>query len=274
MMLATLLCLFLTGCSSGKVEFQAHRGLSETYPENTIPAYKAAIKEGYDVVELDPKMTKDGKCVLLHDKTINRTARQENGDIFVLDQPVSDMTLAELKKLDFGSWKDDKFKGTKIPSLAEVIDLIEDKDAVFKFDNIYEKFSDEQIESFFSELKTCKKLDKVGITCTSVASVKRAVKHLPDIEIHYDGKIDGKVLKKVKDAAKGHPLTFWIGYPNTYTSFNKLPKANKEICKKIKKYGKLGIWTIGTQKEYDKSVDDFHADIVETDGELSPKTVK
>ena len=46
---------------------QAHRGVRSEYPENTIATFKASVDEGYDIIELDPKYTKDGKFVFLHD---------------------------------------------------------------------------------------------------------------------------------------------------------------------------------------------------------------
>lgn len=61
------------------MNFQAHRGVSCEAPENTMSAFIAAVKQGYDVIELDPAMTKDGKFVVLHDETINRTARNIDG---------------------------------------------------------------------------------------------------------------------------------------------------------------------------------------------------
>ena len=59
--------------------FQAHRGVSTEYPENTIPSFAAAAQQGYQLIELDPTYTADGECVVFHDHTINRTCRNEDG---------------------------------------------------------------------------------------------------------------------------------------------------------------------------------------------------
>ena len=92
----------------------AHRGFSSDYPENTIPALQAALDTGAHVAEIDVRLTKDGKLVLMHDANVDRTT-DGNG-------PVSAITLAEVKKLDAGRWFDRKFAGTKVPTLDEVLD--------------------------------------------------------------------------------------------------------------------------------------------------------
>ena len=50
--------------------YQAHRGVQKEYPENTMAAIRAAKEQGYDIIEIDPAVTKDGVIVLMHDDTI------------------------------------------------------------------------------------------------------------------------------------------------------------------------------------------------------------
>jgi len=94
----------------------AHRGASAVAPENTLIAYKKAIEMGADYAELDVRQTKDRAIVLMHDKTVHRTTGVKG---FVWD-----LTLAELKKLDAGSWFGEEFTGEPIPTLEEVIRLV------------------------------------------------------------------------------------------------------------------------------------------------------
>jgi len=94
----------------------AHRGASETHPENTLPAFQEAIRLGAHMIELDVRMTKDGELILLHDDTLDRTTNGKGN--------VSDFNLAEVKRLDAGAWKDSKFTGTRIPTLSEAIDVM------------------------------------------------------------------------------------------------------------------------------------------------------
>jgi glycerophosphoryl diester phosphodiesterase len=94
----------------------AHRGEHEMNPENTLPAFKAAVDMGAHMIEFDVRLTKDKKPVIMHDKTVDRTTNGTGG--------VSEFTLAEIRKLDAGSSKSDKFKGVKVPTLQEVLDIM------------------------------------------------------------------------------------------------------------------------------------------------------
>ena len=94
----------------------AHRGAMETHPENTIPAFQEAIRLGAHMIEFDVQLSKDGQLVIIHDSSIDRTT---NGT-----GKVNSKTLEELKELDCGSWKSEKYKGTRIPILEEVLNLM------------------------------------------------------------------------------------------------------------------------------------------------------
>ena len=96
----------------------AHRGLVEHAPENTLPAFAAAIELGLSI-ELDVYQTHDEHLVVIHDPTVDRTT---NGT-----GEVAKMTLAEIRKLDAGSWYDQRFNGEKVPTLEEVFKLIRER---------------------------------------------------------------------------------------------------------------------------------------------------
>lgn len=106
----------------------AHRGYSSVAPENTIPAFVAAAENGFDTVECDIEWTKDSVPVILHDSTINRTARRSSGIGFLFPRKCSNYTYEQLLKYDFGSWKGSEFKGTKIPSFEELLDCANEHD--------------------------------------------------------------------------------------------------------------------------------------------------
>lgn len=93
----------------------AHRGYRTRYPENTLVAFQAALDAGVDMIELDVMLSKDRKLVVIHDPLLDRTTNGKG--------PVNERTLAELKELDAGSWFDPRFKGERLPSLEEVLDL-------------------------------------------------------------------------------------------------------------------------------------------------------
>jgi glycerophosphoryl diester phosphodiesterase len=123
--------------SSRKV-LVAHRGASAYAPEHTIAAYKLALEQGADFVEQDLQISKDGVLVCLHDLTLERTTNVE--EVFPdraatvngrRTWPVSDFTLAELKRLDAGAWFDAKFAGARIPTFQEAIDLVRGKAGIY-----------------------------------------------------------------------------------------------------------------------------------------------
>lgn len=98
-----------------------HRGSSETAPENTLAAFSQALRDGADGIEFDVRLARDGVPVVIHDATLRRTGG--------IDQQVSELTAAELQKIDVGSWFAERrqtartFAGEKLPSLAQVFEL-------------------------------------------------------------------------------------------------------------------------------------------------------
>jgi len=101
-----------------RTQVSAHRGASSVAPENTKYAFKAAMNSGTDYIELDVQLTKDGKLVVFHDKTVDRTT-DGTGDL-------SDYTYDELMELSAGSWfsRTGEFDDAKIMTLREVFDLV------------------------------------------------------------------------------------------------------------------------------------------------------
>ena len=94
----------------------AHRGANETHPENTLAAFEEAIRLGAQMIEFDVQLTKDNQLVIMHDDKVNRTT---NGRGYV-----SNLTLNKIKKFDAGKWKSRKFKGERVPTLMEVLDIM------------------------------------------------------------------------------------------------------------------------------------------------------
>lgn len=100
-----------------------HRGFNSIAPENTLPAFVLSSQHGYKYVETDVSLTSDGVAVLLHDATINRTARNADGSSISSTVNISDITYAQALEYDFGIYKGTAYAGTKIPTLAEFFKL-------------------------------------------------------------------------------------------------------------------------------------------------------
>ena len=118
----------------------AHRGASAYAPEHTLEAYRLALEQGADYVEQDLAVTKDGVLVCIHDLTLERTTNVEEvypdraaavGSAGVRGWRVHDFTLAEIKRLDAGSWFDKKFAGARIPTFQEAVDLVKGKAGLY-----------------------------------------------------------------------------------------------------------------------------------------------
>ncbi|MCQ2425582.1 MAG: glycerophosphodiester phosphodiesterase [Lachnospiraceae bacterium] len=97
---------------------QAHRGASAYAPENTIPSFALALEMGADAIELDIHLTADGKLAVNHDGNLNRCGG--------VDVNIRDKTMEELLTVDMGyaAKFGDKYKGTRLPELHEVFELI------------------------------------------------------------------------------------------------------------------------------------------------------
>ena len=97
----------------------AHRGASADFPENTLRAFEEALALGVDAIELDCQLSADGELVVIHDETLERTTDGIG--------PVCAHTWEELRRLDAGRWKDDRFRGVGVPRLGDVLELVADR---------------------------------------------------------------------------------------------------------------------------------------------------
>jgi glycerophosphoryl diester phosphodiesterase len=114
----------------------AHRGASFLAPEHTIAAYDRAIADGADYIELDLARTSDGAVVVIHDSSLDRTARGPAGDC---GGEVRDKTYAQLLRCDFGAWFNERYpdrarneyRGLRILTLEEVIARYRDRAGLY-----------------------------------------------------------------------------------------------------------------------------------------------
>lgn len=106
-----------------RIEVIAHRGEHLHHPENTLAAFQAAIDAGADYFELDVRTTSDGKFVIMHDNTLDRTT---NGT-----GEVKQHSFDEIRSLDAGIKFSPAFAGTKVPTLDEAFDLAHGKINVY-----------------------------------------------------------------------------------------------------------------------------------------------
>ncbi len=101
----------------------SHRGEHLAHPENTLAAFQAAIDAGADFFELDVRTTSDGRLVLMHDRTVDRTT---NGKGLVRE-----MTFEQIRALDAGAKFGPQFAGTAVPTFDEALNLAHGKIGVY-----------------------------------------------------------------------------------------------------------------------------------------------
>jgi glycerophosphoryl diester phosphodiesterase len=119
------MCLENSGCNgrSEVVLIIAHRGASGHAPENTLAAFKKAVALGATFIETDLQLSRDARFMAIHDATLDRTTNGQGS--------VHDMTLAELRRLDAGSWFGSEYSGERIPTIEEILAFSKKNDVVF-----------------------------------------------------------------------------------------------------------------------------------------------
>ena len=256
------------------IRYQAHKGYSTVAPENTMAAFAAACDAGYAFIELDPKFTADGVCVLIHDWTVNRTGRTPDGRSLPPDTRVDALTLSELEALDFGQWFSEVFRGERIPTFEAAIPSILARGVSVKVDNVWERFSPARQDHLFALVRRLGAIHpltgaRIGMTCAHLENVARVARDLPEAAIHYDGPVTDEVLTSLDTAAAGRELYIWLRFDNEKTAWNKNPPATKESAARVKTHGRLGIWLVDDEEEM-PAVRVLAPDVVETNGGVKP----
>jgi len=108
----------LPEAARGRVQILAHRGASAYAPENTLAAFRLAIDQRADWLEMDVQQTSDGRLVVFHDLRVERTTSGRGA--------LRDLTLDQVRELDAGSWFDQQFAGERVPTFEEVLALAQD----------------------------------------------------------------------------------------------------------------------------------------------------
>lgn len=170
---AVLLCLATVTARAADrpVEIIGHRGASFDAPENTVASFKLAWEQKADGAELDVFLTKDGKLVVCHDRDTKRTAG--------VSKLIAETTLDELRALDVGKWKGEKFTGEKLPTLTEMLATTPEGKVVF----VEVKCGPECVAELDRVLKASKlkptQTPVISFNADVVAAVKKARPDLP-----------------------------------------------------------------------------------------------
>ncbi len=178
--ISAICCFFITSCQNKNTTGDpvimpsrglcAHRGAMETHPENTLPAFHAALESGAHMIEFDVQLTSDNKIVVIHDYTVDRTT---NGT-----GRITDFTFEAIRKLDAGGWKSPGFSNTKIPTLNEVLEIM----PVNIWLNIHIKGDDIMGSLVALELEKQGRLHQAFLAC-SAGAARMARESVPEVLI-------------------------------------------------------------------------------------------
>lgn len=181
----------------------AHRGASYDAPENTLAAFRLAWQQQADGIEGDFYLTKDRQIVCTHDKTTKRVAPG------VPEMRVADSTLADLRKLDVGSWKDAKFAGERVPTLQEVLAIVPPGKQIF----VEIKCGPEILPVLQPQLESSGlQSEQITIICFNEEVVTQSRARMPQYKVNW--------LTSYKQEPKGSP---WK--PSRETVFRTLQKT-------------------------------------------------
>ena len=218
-------------------EIFAHRGASGYAPENTLEAFRLAMEQGADGMELDVHLTKDGEVVVIHDETLDRTSNGHGN--------VRDYTLEELKKFSFHNHME-KYQGVQIPTLKEVLNLVKNscmkvnielKTGIYWYEGIEEKTMD--------IVKTMGMEDRVIYSSFNHYSIQKVLEQNSDAETAYlFSDVPLNMEKYAKDTGvKGlHPAVYHLKMADFLETY-------------MKSGLKVRVWTVNNKEDMKMFID-------------------
>ena len=203
----------------------AHRGASGYAPEHTMAAYELALSQGADFIEPDLQTTLDGALICLHDLTLERTSdvqevfpdrvqeREVRGKV-VRQWAASAFTLSEIKQLDAGSWFDERFRGERIPTFGEVVELVRGRAGLYPETKVPEMYA---ARGFEMERMVLRELDRHGLASLgSIASTPVVIQSFSEASL--------KILKH--DLKCQLPLALLVSEGNNCLTRNGLDRIS------------------------------------------------
>jgi glycerophosphoryl diester phosphodiesterase len=174
----------------------AHRGCCETAPENTAAAIRRAAEMRCDAVEFDVHVTADGKIVVIHDATLERTTSGEGA--------VAAASLAEIRTLDAGSWFSEDFGGERVPTLEEAI-AASGRSFMAIHVRCHENDSDRAERAIVEDLRNAKAVERAWVIHHTRHGLYRFRKLEERLRLCWLPRDGGRDLEYVDDA-------FYMGY--------------------------------------------------------------
>lgn len=212
-----------------------HRGACGHCPENTIASFKKALEYHVDYIEIDIQMSLDGKIVVFHDSTLERTTNGKGR--------VQDFTYEELAKLDAGGWYGEQFKGERIPLLSTVLDEILPFAGILIEIKYPEHYPDIELvlaHELKNRLQVSIESPKVMVQSFNITSIKKFHGLLPEVPVG--------IL--IKHNPKGISNKALLKYSQFASFINpKRTMMNEKLKQRIHACGMMAFtWTVNNRK--------------------------
>ncbi len=215
-----------------ETKITAHRGASADYPENTMPAFEAAIDYGADWLEIDVQQTADGVLIVMHDSNLYRTTG--------VDRNIWEVTYDEIKDLDAGSYMSEEFCDVRISTLEEVLELCKGRIHL----NIELKPTGHEtdfVKQVVDLVHAYEMTDECMIASMSYGALVEVKEYAPDIQTIY-------VMKTVYGYFADLEAVDVFSIKNTYIT--------ERIVESIHLEGKLiCAWTVNSLRTMEKMID-------------------
>ena len=234
----------------------ARGGIRGENPENTLPAFQAAADQKYGYIELAVRVTRDLRCVVLQDSTINRTARRMDGGIVGAALPAAWVDYPQLLDFDFGIGYHVKFKGTKIPALEEALDLARESGMKVKITSGCWKLRQTHLDALLAVLDAY--ADVAELTANTLEALQNVADRYPQMHLHWDGDLCENTLAKIAEVVSADRITFWTD------------RLDSEVIAAAKRFGSVGAGELFRQTEL-AAAEALGVEIVATNGALKPE---
>ncbi|MGE7764243.1 glycerophosphodiester phosphodiesterase [Peribacillus sp. NPDC096540] len=210
-----------------------HRGASGYCPENTMASYYKAIELGADFLEVDIHLSKDGVLVVHHDPTLDRTTNGKGN--------LRDYTVAELKKLDAGSWFHARFKGERVPLLSEILENFRSDVGILieiKHPSLYPGIEKKLAEELSNRGDYASDKKRILVHSFDMESMKRFHQLMPDIPV-------GVLIKRRITDQKLKEIAEFASFLNPKQTI-----LSTKLQMRIQEQGmKVFTWTVNNKKQ-------------------------
>ncbi|RAS89387.1 glycerophosphodiester phosphodiesterase [Priestia endophytica] len=224
-----------------KVDNVAHRGASAYAPENTIAAFDKAVEMKADYIEIDVQRSKDGKLVLIHDTTVDRTTDGSG--------KVGNLTFKELRNLDAGSWKGEQFAGAQIPTFDEILDRYHGKIGILielKAPELYPGIEENVAKELKEQNLDKPQNEKIIVQSFNHKSMKKMNELLPKVPI-------GVLTSSSADTTE-QALQEFSTYADYFNPSYGI--VTEDLVNQVHSLGmKIGSWTVRSQEAADFLLD-------------------